>query len=174
MHKAGESENLFQEGVCGRRVKIRPRVPKKTVQNDKGLAGGSPVGNVTQEAPARCLAVMSPGCWVEGSWEAQGGSTGTCSSHSVSVGSESRAGHRADVSTGPSAWWSQIRGAGARTLSCYSCTICEGLFSKVSASSSCHAPLLLLLQEFLPSELSAFHTWLSSTLCFTASGWRGP
>ena len=62
MHKAGESQSLFQEGVCGSQAKIRPFVPKKTVQNDKDLARGSSVGNVTQEAPTRLLAVMSPGC----------------------------------------------------------------------------------------------------------------
>lgn len=100
---------------------------------------------------------------MEGSWEAQGWSTGTCSSHSVSAGGECGAGREADVSTGPTARRSRIRESGARTENWYSCTICEGLFSKVSASSSCHASLLLLLQEFLPSELSAFHTWLSNT-----------
>lgn len=170
MHKAGESENLFQEGVGGRWVKIRRRVPKKTVQNHKGLARGSPVGNVTQEAPARCLAVMSPGCCTGSS----GREHWNLFKALCICSSECRAGHRADVSTGPSAQGSQITGSGARTLNCYSCTICEGLFSKVSASSSCHAPLLLLLQEFLPSELSAFHTWLSSTLCFTAWGCWDP
>lgn len=62
MHMAGESQSLFQEGVCGSQAKIRPFVPKKTVSNDKDLARGSSVGNVTQEALTRLLAVMSPGC----------------------------------------------------------------------------------------------------------------
>ena len=76
---------------------------------------------------------------------------------------ESRAGREAEVSTGSTASLSQIRESVAMTENCYSCTICDRLFSELSVPSSCHVPLLLLLQEFLPSELSALHTWLTST-----------
>lgn len=50
----------------------------------------------------------------------------------------------------------QIRECRARTHNCYSCTLCESLFSKESASSSCHPPSCCCsrnscLLSFLPS-----------------------
>lgn len=110
------------------------------------------------------------GSCVEGSWEARGGSTGTCSSHSVSAGCECRAGYEADVSTAASARRSRIRESAASTHNWYSCTICERLFSEVSASSSCHAlgaPEIPAFWAFCLPLMAQQH------LCRAAWGWRG-
>lgn len=118
------------------------------------------MGNVTQEAPARLLAVMSPGCGVLGSSAA---STGTCSSHSVSAGG-----------------WVQGRAWGRSVDRLHRLTLPDkGICSRDRELLFLHylwralqrsigplflsCPLLLLLQESLPSERSAFPTWLGST-----------
>lgn len=169
MHKAGESENLFQEGVCGRQVKIRLSVPKKTVQNDKDLAGGSPVGNVTQEAPRWHLAVMSPGCCREGSWEARGWSPGTCSRHSVSVGSESRAGREAEVRTGPPA------SAPDKGMQSQDTQLLFLHFVRASPAKN-QPPLPVIPPPAAAPGIPAFWAFClphmaQQHLCFTASGW---
>lgn len=128
------------------------------------------MGNVTQEAPPWLLAVMSPGCPMALGRAATRG-LGKLRERALELvqatlylrAAECRAGREAEVSTGPAAQRSQIRESGAVTENCYSCTIRDGPFSEISAPSSCHAPLLLLLQEFLLSELSAFHTCLPNT-----------
>lgn len=134
------------------------------MQNDKDLARGSPVGNVTQEEALGSDVTWLPnGAALQGLGKSRERALELVQATLYLQAAERGAGREAEVSTGSTAPRSQIRESAATTQSCYSCTICDGLFSQVSVSSSCHATRLLLLQEFLPAALSAFHTWLTNT-----------